>query len=252
MVTSVSDTTGRADQLADIYERHRQELVCFATRLVIRRAVAEDLVQEAALRLLQQDALPIDDDNVRAWLFRVVSNLGIDHLRRHATKKEVVLVDVRGRAESNAGFMAESNRMRGSAETRAIAREHLMTCFACTLRNLPPQQAASLLLKEVHGYSVAEVADLLGATFPQAKNWLQEGRRAMEMRYAATCALIAKEGVCYQCSELDQFFNGTNADPLAGTSRDLDARLAILREHRASPPGVWHTKMLRLVEDVID
>lgn len=242
----------RADRLAQIYERHRKELVSFATRLVVRGAVAEDIAQEAALRLLQQDSLPMDDENVRAWLFRVVTNLGIDHLRRHSTRKELDLLDVRLRAEGDTPFMRESAEMRGSPETRAIAREHLIACFACTLRNLPAQQAVSLLLKEVYGFSLREVADLLNATHPQVKNWIQEARRELDSRYSTTCALIAKKGVCYQCVELDQFFNGTTTDPLEGTSRDLDARLAILREHRASPFGPWHARMLQLVQDVID
>ncbi len=243
---------GRADRLAVIYERHRKELVSFATRLVVRGAIAEDIAQEAALRLLQQDSLPVDDENVRAWLFRVVTNLGIDHLRRHSTRKELVLLDIRVRAEGDTQFMAESSALRGSPETRAIAREHLIACFACTLRNLPAQHAVSLLLKEVYGFTVREVADLLNATFPQVKNWIQDARRDLDSKYSTTCALIAKQGVCYQCVELDQFFNGTTTDPLEGTSRDLDARLAILREHRASPLGPWHAKMLQLVQDVIN
>lgn len=242
----------RAERLAEIYERHRKELVSFAARLVLRGAVAEDLAQEAALRLVQDDRLPIDDDNVRAWLFRVVTNLGIDHLRRHPTRKELGLLDVRHRAEADADFLRESRGMRGSPETRAIAREHLIACFACTLRNLPPQQAVSLLLKEVYGFSVREVAVLLDATYPQVKNWIQEARRELTARYSTTCSLIAKAGVCYQCVELDQFFNGTATDPLAGTTRDLDARLTILREERASALGPWHATMLELVRDVIE
>ena len=87
---------------SDIYQRHHRELVGYARRLVVRDAVAEELVQEAAVRLLQNDRLPDDDDQIRAWLFRVVSNLAIDHLRRHSTWRELVLIDTRGRAEADA------------------------------------------------------------------------------------------------------------------------------------------------------
>lgn len=50
-----------------------------------------------------------------------------------------MLVDARDRAIADAGFVAESQQMRGSPELTAIAREHLAVCFVCTLRNLPPQ-----------------------------------------------------------------------------------------------------------------
>lgn len=242
----------QADTRADIYERHRRELVNYATRLVVRESVAEELTQEAALRLLQDQRVPNDEGQIRAWLFRVVSNLAIDYLRRHSTWKELVLVDARERAVADPAFVAESHKMRGSPELAAIAREHLTVCFTCTLRNLPPQRAAALLLREVYGFSTAETAESLEATVVQVKNWVQQARRTMEERYAHTCALVAKQGVCHQCVELDGFFNAQSRDPLNGTARNLEARLTILRETREAALGPWHRRMLRLVDEVLE
>jgi RNA polymerase sigma-70 factor (ECF subfamily) len=211
-------------------------LLTYTTRMVLRPEVAEELVQEAAVRLLRDERLAGDATQIRAWLFRVVSNLAIDHLRRHSTWREMVLLDTRERAEADAGYIAESLAMRGSPETAAIAREHLAVCFACTLRNLPPQQAAALLLREVHDFSNAETAETLDATAVQVKNWIQRARRTMTERYRHTCALVTKAGVCYQCVELDGFFNGRERDPLAGSPRTVSARLAILRDERR---GTW-------------
>ena len=237
---------------AEVYERHRRELVGYATRLVVRDSIAEELVQEAAVRLLQDNRLPDDDEQIRAWLFRVVSNLAIDHLRRHSTWRELVLVDSRERAEADLSFVAASRDLRGSPEMKAIAREHLTVCFACTLRNLPPQQAAALLLREVYGFSTVAAAETLDATPVQVKNWIQRARRIMQARYAHTCALVTKQGVCHQCVELDGFFNGKSRDPLDGSERDLDARLVILRETREAALGPWHRRMLRLVDEMLD
>jgi RNA polymerase sigma-70 factor, ECF subfamily len=240
-----------ADTRADIYERHRRELVNYATRLVVREGVAEEIVQEAAVRLLQDRRLPDDESQIRPWLFRVVSNLAIDYLRRHSTWKELVLVDARERAAVDRSFIVESEGMRGSPELSTIAREHLAICFACTLRNLPPEQAAALLLREVYDFSTVETAEALEASAVKVKNWIQRARRTLEQRYAHTCALVTKQGVCYQCVELDGFFNGQSRDPLQSTARSLDARLAILRETRNAALGPWHKRMLRLVDDVL-
>jgi len=253
-VTIIESEAGvlQADTRADIYESHRRELVNYATRLVVRESVAEELAQEAALRLLQDKGLPNDEGQIRAWLFRVVSNLAIDHLRRHSTWKELVLVDARERAVADPTFVAESQQMRSSPELAAIAREHLAVCFACTLRNLPPQQAAALLLREVYGFSTAETGECLEATVVQTKNWIQQARRTMEERYAHSCALVTKQGVCHQCVELDGVFNGRSRDPLDATARNLEARLAILRETREAALGPWHRRMLRLVDEVLE
>ena len=242
----------RIETRADSFERHRPELVGYATRLVLREAVAEELVQEAAVRLLGDERLPDDDRQIRAWLFRVVSNLAIDHLRRHSTWREMVLIDTRAHAEADPGYVSASLALRGSPEMAAIAREHLAICFACTLRNLPPRQAAALLLREVHGFSTAETAEVLDATPVQVKNAVQQARRTMTARYGHTCVLVAKAGVCHQCVELDGFFNGHRRDPLAGTTRDVSARLAILRETRNAALGPWHRRMLKLVDEVLD
>ena len=240
-----------ANSRAEIYQRHRHELANYARRLVVRNEIADELVQEAALRLVQDEQLPDDEGQIRAWLFRVVSNLAIDHLRRHSTWKEMVLVDARERAVADRSFVAESERMRGSPELAAIAREHLAVCFACTLRNLPPEHAAALLLREVYGFSTAETAATLAASTVQVKNWIQRARRTLEERYSHTCALVTKRGVCHQCVELDGFFNGQRRDPLEATARNLEARLAILRETRAAALGPWHRRMLRLVDEVL-
>lgn len=232
------------------YDRHRRELVLYATRMVLREEIAQEIVQDAALRLLNEPQLPNDDGQVRAWLFRVVSNLAIDHLRRHSTWREMVLLDTRDRAEADPAYVEQSAALRGNPEMAAIAREHLAVCFACTLRNLPPPHAAALLLREVHGFSTAEAAVALEATSIQVKNWIQRARRTMTDRFQHTCALVNKAGVCHQCVELDQFFNGEQRDPLAGTSRALGDRLSILRDTRLAALGPWHRRLLRLVEAV--
>ena len=237
---------------AESYERHRRELVNYATRLVVRESIAEELVQEAALRLLRDERLPDEDTQIRAWMFRVVSNLAIDYLRRHSTWKEMLLIDTRERAEADLAYVAESLQLCGNPEMAAIAREHLAFCFACTLRNLPPLEAAALLLRDVHDFSTNDTAEALDATPIQVKNWIQQARRTMEERYGHTCALVTKKGVCHQCVELDGFFNRQQRDPLTGTRRDLSARLAILRATRQSALGPWHRRMLKLVEDILE
>jgi RNA polymerase sigma-70 factor (ECF subfamily) len=116
------------------------------------------------------------------------------------------------------------------------------------LRNLPPQQAATLLLKEVHDFSLQETAGLLNAGVPQAKNWLQDARAYMRRRYAQTCALIGKQGVCYQCVELAEFFQAQDKQPLPANTDDIESRLAIAREFHSRPWGAWHQMILRLID----
>lgn len=66
--------------LAAVFEAEESPLLRYAFGLVGRRAVAEDLVQDAFLRLHEQWA---EVENPRAWLFRCVRNRAYNHLRDH-------------------------------------------------------------------------------------------------------------------------------------------------------------------------
>lgn len=226
------------------------ELNAYLCRLVVRPHVAEELTQTTFMRLFENGpAAPIGPHSTRAWLFRVATNLAIDELRRHSSWRENAVLDLRVVAESDPSFVALSEALVGTPETKTVAREHLTVCFVCTLKNLPEHKAAAFLLKEVHGFTLAEIADLLQATETQAKNWLQEARAHLRTRYEQTCALITKQGVCYQCVELGDFFHSGEGNPVSGASDHLDARVSILNELRSRPPGKWHSVLLKLLDD---
>jgi RNA polymerase sigma-70 factor, ECF subfamily len=239
------------DALTHAFCRDRAELIAYATRMVTRPDVAEELVQQTAVRMLQRARAGLDESSQRAWLFRVLTNLCIDHLRRHATWREGSLDTARERANADAQFVLDSKALVRSPEMRAAAREHLVACFSCVLRNVSPEQAAALLLKDVYAFSVEEAARMLGATFGQVKNWLHSGRATMAQQYAGNCGLVVEGAACIQCMEVDTYFEAGQGSPLEGTTKDLDARLDLLRDHRATPLGPWHARLMQIVDDIL-
>lgn len=233
------------------FEAARPELRAYLCRLVVRPQIAEDLVQTTFLRCFEAlDRMPGSETGNRAWFFKVATNLAFDELKRHSTWRENMLDDIRIAAEADAGLVADSMELAGTPETKTIAKEHLVACMACTLRNLPEQKAATLLLREIHGFSSEEIAEILGASFVQVKNWLQEARTYMDHRYGATCALITKRGVCDQCVELAGFFSSPDRSPLEAGNLSLDARLDVARQMREKSWGPWHRMIFRLIDDM--
>ena len=71
-------------QLAQWYEAHGTELMLYARQWSADQQ-AEDIVQDAFIRLLKQRSCP---DNVRAWLFRVVRNCSISRIRRLQQRRQ--------------------------------------------------------------------------------------------------------------------------------------------------------------------
>lgn len=234
------------------FEKHRKELTAYLCRLVVRPQIAEELAQTTFLRCFEaSERLPDVSEGIRAWLFKVATNLAFDELRRHSSWKENMVLDLRETAEASPFILEQSKNLIGTPETKAIAREHLVACLSCTLRNLPEHKAAALLLKEVHGFSLGEVAKLLDATPAQVKNWLQEARNEMSERYSDTCALIQKNGICYQCVELDEFFGATQGNPLSDDANPIDSRLSIARDMNEKPWGPWHKIVLGLLDEIV-
>lgn len=235
------------------FEKNRKELTAYLCRLVVRPQIAEELVQATFLRCFEaSDRLPDVGEGVRAWLFKVATNLAFDELRRHSNWRESVVFDLREVAEASPIILEQSKNLIGTPETKAIAREHLVACLSCTLRNLPEHKAAALLLKEVHGFSLGEIASLLEVTQVQVKNWLQEARNYMLDRYSDTCALVKKNGICYQCVELDEFFSAKRGNPLPGNEAHIDLRLSIAREMNAKAWGKWHQIIFGLLDEMVE
>jgi len=66
------------------YERHARSVWIYVYRVTNNAADADDIVQEAFLRIFQVDILPADDEGMRRYLFRVAGNLIADRWRRRA------------------------------------------------------------------------------------------------------------------------------------------------------------------------
>jgi RNA polymerase sigma-70 factor (ECF subfamily) len=232
------------------FEALRPYLNGYLVRLVARPALAQDLVQGTYLKAFEAlGRCPDDEPGIRRWVFRIATNAAVDELRRHSSWRETTMEDLRERAESDPAFMQRSGEMVGTPETALIAKQHLAACFSCTLRNFAPHKASALLLREVYGFSLEEIAEWLEASAAQVKNWLQETRAAIDARYGATCALVTKNGVCHQCVELTGFFRAERVDFPHDRSATLEDRFGVLKELRAHGSNAWHRMLFEAIDD---
>lgn len=86
-------------------------------------------------------------------------------------------------------------------------KEHITFCFTCIAKSLPIEQQIALLLKEVYEFKVKEIQEILDTTDAMVKYYLHTGRSKMISIFNGRCALINKEGICHQCTELNGIFN---------------------------------------------
>src|SRR3954447_5640143 len=168
---------GREDAFEAIHERHRRRLHAVAAR-ALRNSGGdpEGVVQEAFLRAhrsLRDDRRPVE---LKPWLHRVVRNLCIDELRRNQVPTtELSDGDRAGAGEDIYSTWSRRHELRGLIED---------------LADLPEQQRAALLMRELDGLSHDEVAEVLEIT-PQASRQLVKRART-----GLTAAAAARDADC--------------------------------------------------------
>src|SRR6185437_8321684 len=150
------------------FRRHERDIFGYLWRMTGDEQAAYDLSQETFVRAWQHFDRIASYERPGGWLFRVATNLALTHQKRAAAPVGAAQPFSMGDDPSisdPAWRLAESEAIRA------------------TLLALPPQQRAALVLREVCGFSCAEVAEALGITLAAAKMTLSRGREAFRARY---------------------------------------------------------------------
>ena len=155
---------------ASLVERHLSAIHGAAWYLLADRAEAEDVAQEAFLRLLPKapDWRP-DGASVRTWLRRVAVNLSIDRLRARRS----VSLDVVAETPADIDVDADVDRRRR---------------VAAALDGLPERQRTAIMLVHYQGYSQREAAELLSISLDALESLLARARRNLKQRLEAVAA----------------------------------------------------------------
>ena len=150
------------------FRRHERDIFGYLWRLTGDEQAAYDLSQETFVRAWQHFDRITTYERPGGWLFRVATNLALTHQKRAAAPVGAA------QSFSTGNEPSISDPAWRLAESEAIR---------ATLLALPPQQRAALVLREVCGFSCAEVAETLGITLAAAKMTLSRGRDAFRARY---------------------------------------------------------------------
>jgi RNA polymerase sigma-70 factor, ECF subfamily len=162
---------GDPKAFAELVRRHRDRLWAVALRTVDDREEAADAVQDALLSAHRNAARFRGDSAVTTWLHRIVVNACLDRIRRRQAHPTVPLPDG-----------THSDDRPGRAEPAAPAHDHdTALVVRAALAALPFDQRTAIVLVDVQGYPVAEVAEMLGVAEGTIKSRCARGRARMAL-----------------------------------------------------------------------
>jgi RNA polymerase sigma-70 factor (ECF subfamily) len=174
------------ETLSELVAPYRPELQLHCYRLLGSIQDAEDMVQETLLSAWRAFDR-FDGRSMRGWLYRIATNRCLNHLRATSRRPRAVNV-LESRSwfapatRSDEPWWLESHLdtfiddVAQGPEARYDARQSIALLFVVGLRQLPPRQRAALVLRDVLGFRVDEVADMLGTSTAAVNSALQRAR----------------------------------------------------------------------------
>jgi len=212
----------------------RRDLFRYCRRITRTVWDAEDLVQETMLRCFVRARRPGEEiRNPRAFLFRTATHVWIDIVRRRETEA------------THADALAHTTK--SIPADAGAARDAGVVLFG----DLSPQERASVVLKDVIGLSLADIAEILETTTGAVKSALHRGRKRLEQEGAGEPG-NAPVGTRPSIELVDRFVAAFNALDVEGLAALLleDVTIEVIgidrcvgRDRAAAPDG-WIRKSL--------
>ena len=160
---------GDAEAFSTLYDRHSRAAFSLAYRMMNGRQAAEDLAQDAFLKVWRATtSYRADRGSVRTWILSIVHNQGIDQIRSHASRRRT-----QDKVEASAPKYEPSEAF--SETWKNSRRDQVREA----LHTLPQEQLKILELAYFSGYKHVEIADLLGLPLGTVKGRMRLGLKKL-------------------------------------------------------------------------
>ena len=161
---------GDDDAFGYLVQKYRRPMVGFMFRSTRTQAAAEDLAQEVFLRVYRSRQSYEASAKFTTWLYRIATNLAINHARdtKNERPENTVSVDAKDE-ETGQGFDLADGSL--SVEQKMVRRERLMAIRAKVLA-LPDKQRTAVLMHKYQGMDYKQIAEVLKLSESATKSLL--------------------------------------------------------------------------------
>lgn len=170
---------GDAGSFELLLNKYRRPVVNYLNRMVQNKAVAEELAQEAFLRVYRARGSYEPAAKFTTWLFRIATHLALNSLRDSRQQRREQSVDGDG-AERQPLQLADE---RANREEQLVAEARL-AAVRKAIAALPEKQRAAVLLHKYEGMDYIQIADALGCSVSAVKSLLFRAYESLRVSLA--------------------------------------------------------------------
>jgi RNA polymerase sigma-70 factor, ECF subfamily len=191
-----------------LFSEFQSQLKSYLFRLTANRNDAEDLTHDTFIKAYDKLSTFKGEATLKTWIFQIATNLSYNYLQRQKRWTADVSEQAKKLVIGNEKLRNEIIKVHEtSQDAKYDMKEHIDTCFTCISKNLPIENQIAIMLKDIYDFTVTEICQILDKTEGVIKYLLQDGRKTMINIFDNRCALVNKNGVCHQCTELNGWFN---------------------------------------------
>ncbi len=167
---------GDRDAFRTLFERHHRRAYALAFGVLRHQDDALDVVQDAFIKAHKYLDKFEGNSSFYTWLYRIVMNLAIDHLRKHRRVKPVELDESR-LEDTDEGLLP---KMLGANPGRALQDKEIRIRIDRALEQLSENHRAVLVMRELEGLSYEEMAQTMDCSKGTIMSRLFHARRNMQ------------------------------------------------------------------------
>ncbi len=172
---------GRELAFRELVRRYERPVFSLVYRMVRDRETAEDLAQDAFIKVLNHIDRYSPEFKFSSWVFKIANNVAIDHLRRR--RLDTVSMDGSPHASNAAEVEASAFDVSSDQESALDEMEarELGDAIEGAIGQLRPEYRACIMLRHVEGRSYEEIASMLDLPLGTVKTYIHRARHELRL-----------------------------------------------------------------------
>jgi RNA polymerase sigma-70 factor (ECF subfamily) len=170
---------GREPAFRELIRRYERPVFSLIYRMVRDSTTAEDLAQDAFIKVLNNLDKYRPEFKFSSWLFKIANNVAIDHLR----KRQVDTISMDGSPHATTASEIEATSIdladQGESALDALAARELGAAIEVAIGQLRPEYRNCIMLRHVEGRSYEEIAATLDLPLGTVKTYIHRARHQL-------------------------------------------------------------------------